>query len=81
MNETTNEVLTKVPQKRGRKPFVAPVGVVIDWTMTDKQIAPTLGVSPLTVFKLRHRSGAPVNKKGRRSKSVAVISPVVPPMV
>lgn len=64
-NTETNQTVT--PVKRGRKAYVLPEGVVVDWTQTDKQIAVQLGKSSLTIFKLRHRSGVLANKRGRRT--------------
>lgn len=58
-------------KKRGRKPFVVPEGVTVDWTQTNKRLSEVLGISALTVFKLRQRVGAPSNHRGPK-KAVVV---------
>jgi len=72
--------------KRGRKAFVVPEGVVVDWTQSNKAIATSitekrilvngkeLKVSPLTILHLRKRLGVPPNRLGRRS---VVVTPAV----
>lgn len=71
-NTNTNQ------KKRGRKPFAVPEGVTVDWTQTNKQLSAVLGVSALTVFKLRQRVGAPSNNRGPKKAVVVAVSTETP---
>lgn len=59
-------------KKRGKRPFVIPEGVTVDWTKTNKQVALQLGVSMMTAMNLRKRLGVKPNERGRPSTVVSL---------
>lgn len=65
METNTTETVVTVG-KRGKKLFVVPEGITVDWTQTNKVVATQLGISPMTAFNLRKRLGVTSNKRGRR---------------
>lgn len=65
-NNKTNEV------KQGRKPFEIPSGIKVDWNTPNSHIAQQLGVSILTVMKLRSRLGKKPLPRGRPYETTTV---------
>lgn len=51
--------------KRGRKPFIIPKGVLVDWNQTNREIATQFNTTPMTILLLRKRLGIDALPKGR----------------
>jgi len=61
---------------RGRKKFVIPNSVIVDWSKPNGEIAKQLGVSHVTAIKLRKNAGQTPLSRGRRKREVIEAQPI-----